>query len=321
MGTENPESGENREKEIEQELEERQARLVKLGAQLRTLREAQKITIAQVAEQTKIQRQYIKSIEDGTIDALPKGPYTRSFHKQYCAYLMADDLWRLYDKLTEDQKVKVPMHEVKEEGVFQTPSPKVFKRHSTWWVYPLVAASLCAAVWLTWNYRADMSSITTSPNSGGTAPIAEAPVSDEQPPEPTVSADAVQSPDTSVDLGWMDGKPAQPTPAPAPAPVSGDQPASPAAAQTLKDNELKVIPLGVVWVKVSQGKSVFFEGIIRVSEDKVYPVSAEEPLRVRYGNPSKSSVQWRGKVTGPLGSGKTPLTQYYWSDGRVTDTK
>ena len=298
-------------------LDERQAEFVKLGSKLKTLREAQKLAIAQISDQTKIQRQYIKSIEDGKLETLPKGPYTRSFLRQYCTYLRAEDLWRAYDALTSDQKVKIPKYEVKEENSFQTTSPKVFKHRSTWWIYALVAVSLVAAAYLTWNYRSDMSSVATNPMGGGTAPVANAPTSDEQPPAPTVSDAAAKNASTSVDLGWMDGKAPQPKAAPAPAPVSGDQP-KPAALQS---NELKIVPLGVVWVKVSQGNTVFFQGIMQVSEDKVYTVSEEEPLRIRFGNPAKSAVEWQGKTSGPLGKDKKPITRYYWSDGKVTDKK
>ncbi|MEG1798854.1 MAG: helix-turn-helix domain-containing protein, partial [Synergistaceae bacterium] len=110
-----------------------------LGAKLRTLREAQNITIQDVSQHTKIQKHYISAIEDGNLELLPKGPYTRSFVKQYCLYLEAADLWPFYDELTKVQKITVPKHEVKDESGYTSAEPTVFKPKSYFWVYLVIA--------------------------------------------------------------------------------------------------------------------------------------------------------------------------------------
>ena len=302
-----------------------------LGAKLKALREAQAISVADVSEHTKIQKHYIAAIEEGNLAALPKGPYTRSFVKQYCTYLEATDLWTFYDELTNSQKVIVPAHEIKEEQSYANAVPTVFKPKSYLWIYIIMAISISAACWITWQYRTDISAVATSPVSGGTASLPEPEKPQESAPEPNpavpVSADAADSSanapqPASVDLGWMDGKKPQPPKPAAPATqaavVSTD--AMQAAAEpTIQKNELKIIPSGTVWIKVSQNRKTMFEGIIKIGEEKSYTVSDSAPLRIRFGNPAKTNVSWGGNTAPPADSGDKPVTRYYWSDGKVTD--
>lgn len=302
-----------------------------LGAKLKALREAQAISVADVSEHTKIQKHYIAAIEDGNLAALPKGPYIRSFVKQYCTYLEATDLWTFYDELTNSQKVVVPAHEIKEEQSYANAEPTVFKPKSYLWIYIIMAISISAACWITWQYRTDISAVATNPVSGGTAVLPEPEKPQESAPEskPAVpaSADAaapsvsVAQP-ASVDLGWMDGKKPQPVKPAAPAaqatPVSADAP-QPTSEPAVQKRELKIIPAGTVWIKVSQNRKTMFEGIIRNGEEKSYTVSDSIPLRVRFGNPGKTNVSWGGNTNPPADSGDKPVTRYYWSDGKVTD--
>ncbi len=310
-----------------------------LGAKLRILREAQNITIPDVSQHTKIQKHYISAIEDGNLDLLPKGPYTRSFVKQYCLYLEAGDLWPFYDELTKVQKVTVPKHELKDESGYTSAEPIVFKPKSYFWIYLVIAVSIAAACWITWQYRSDISSIATAPVDGGTAVAEKNGENPEQPAEPQttpVSDNAIAQPvsasisaatagagqapaPASVDLGWMDGKKPEPK-KPAVKPLSSDTPApAPASTEVKTSGELKIIPVSIVWVKVSQNRKTLFEGIIRPGEDKTYTVTGEIPVRVRFGNPGKTNVQWAGNTSLPSESGDKPVTRYYWQDGNVTD--
>ena len=63
-----------------------------LGRKLRELREAQKLTLDDAWNATKIQKKHLAAIEEGQLDRLPKGPFCRSFLRQYCEYLNARDL-------------------------------------------------------------------------------------------------------------------------------------------------------------------------------------------------------------------------------------
>ncbi|MDF7636659.1 helix-turn-helix transcriptional regulator [Leuconostocaceae bacterium ESL0958] len=58
-----------------------------LRQELKETRVAQKLTLAQVAETTKIKEDYLRAIEEGDEQALPSPFYTRAFAKKYAALL------------------------------------------------------------------------------------------------------------------------------------------------------------------------------------------------------------------------------------------
>lgn len=312
---------------------------IKLGQKLKSIREAQKLEIGEISQQTKIQKHYLNAIEEGRLESLPKGPFARSFVKQYCEILCAQDIWNSYDTLTKVQRTVAPILETIEEKSYSE-TPTVFKSRSFLWVYILIALSVGAAAWITWQYRGDLSNVAANPINGGTstAPegsgVAEPPkpqdiVVSSEVKTPSVSADALPSvvlpvsADTSVDLGWMDGKPLKPKTPPAPAvvlsPDNASAAAQPVQSQTVLAGGIKIVPTGIIWIKASIKGKELFQGIIKPGEEKTFEVSQEAPLRIRYGNPGKSSVIWQGGQTNPVSSGSSPVTRYYWYDGKVTD--
>ncbi len=320
--------------------DDRAEQFIKLGNKLKSIREAQKLEIAEISQQTKIQKHYLAAIEEGNIDLLPKGPFARSFIKQYCEVLSAQDIWNSYDALTKVQIQTTPLPESMEEKAYSE-APKVFKSRSFLWIYVLIALSVGAAAWITWQYRGDLSNVAVNPVDGGTSSAPEGSGAAEPTPEPLpavvteqkaspASSDTVvpalaASGDTSVDLGWMDGKPLKPkTPVKAVVAVSADKISSDASVmpvQSVASGSIKVVPKGVIWIKASVKGKELFQGIIRPGEDKTFEVSQEAPLRIRYGNPGKSSVVWQGSEINPVSGGSKPVTKYYWYDGRVTDNQ
>lgn len=303
---------------------ENQAELLReLGQRLAGIREAQGLSIDEISFHTKIQKRYLTAIEEGELDKLPKGPYVRSFIRQYCDYLSVMDMWQTYDALTKAE-TSASLVSLGTEQDYSSP-PRVFKPTSYWWVYLLVILSLTAAGWITWQYRGDLGNIATSQIDGGTAPITagrdtNAAASADQPvrsDDGAVAAAAVTAtPLPSTDLSWMDGntapRPTAPQPTtPAPAPVVP----APAARGTLA-----ISATGNVWLRVSRDSQLLYQGTIRSGESQSYPVTdAQKPIRVRYGNPANAIVSWNGKTENPLGGSSKPLTRYYWPDGRVTE--
>ena len=295
-----------------------------LGRKLRELREAQGLTLDDAWTATKIQKKHLAVIEEGQLDRLPKGPFCRSFLRQYCGYLNAEDLWDRYDRLTKKENEALKAYRQEETEASYTNSPKIFRHKSYLWVYLIVILSLGAAAWITWQYRGEITSEGTTPLEGGTASM----VAEQKEAPPAASADApVQSQPApapaSVDLGWMDGKPpAAPAPAVSPSPAqtapataAPEQQTPPAAAVPV----IRINPQGVVWIKLSVGKEVLFEGLLKPGETREYSPRADVPLRVRYGNPAKTGVSWFGAAEAPVGPAANPITRYYWYDGRITD--
>src|SRR5262245_5077741 len=69
-----------------------------LGERLRTARERQGITLAQIAAETRILQRYLLALEDGDYHQLPGDVYTRGFVRNYARHLglPADELIELY---------------------------------------------------------------------------------------------------------------------------------------------------------------------------------------------------------------------------------
>lgn len=76
-----------------------------LGDKLRQAREARGITISEVAEQTRISRLYLESIENNDYRNLPGGIFNKGFVKSYAKYVGIDEQEALqdYSKLISEQ--------------------------------------------------------------------------------------------------------------------------------------------------------------------------------------------------------------------------
>ncbi|NLV81467.1 MAG: DUF4115 domain-containing protein [Synergistaceae bacterium] len=300
------------EEKLIKEAEEKKAKFVSLGMKLKKLREAQGISVSDVANHTKIQKHFIASIEEGKFDKLPKGPYLRGFLRQYCAYLSADDLWNTYDALTKEKKVLMISPTTKQEQVVFSVKPKIFKPTPVSLIYFVVVVSVLAAVFITWQFRSSMPFTPKSPMDVKNEFV----ILSEDIQSDAISVDVFEtSADASIDLGWMDGLPSSPV-------VLTKTVDSEQAPQTsvTKGNELKIIPTAVVWIKVSRANKILFEGIIKPDEDKSFTVTEEAPLRVKSGKPGKTSLEWQGKKIESMGDNKVPIVRFYWFDGQITET-
>lgn len=280
-----------------------------LGERLKNIREAQRLTVAEISLITKIQKRYLEAIESGDLSQLPRGPYVRGFIRQYCEFLSAADLWGTYDMLTaapQSQETETP----EPEQDYIEP-PKIFKSPSHWWIYLVVIISLAIAGWITWNYRGEISGLSTSPTDGGTAAASR-----ERRAEENVSADSVASMDQSADanLSWMDGssgtaRTAEPA-------VATEQAGADIAVPTGK-NVLHIVASGNCWMLATSGGQTLFSGTLRSGESKTFTVT-DSSIRVKYGNPGGVSVTWNGETASPLGSENRPVTRTYRQDGSVT---
>ncbi len=312
-------------KETYNEEQKTQIQIKELGARLKSIREAQGLSIADVSNVTKIQKHYLAAIEEGDLDHLPKGPYVRSFIRQYCDHLSAPDIWKSYDVITKRQKAAEPPIPAGDETNYSD-SPKIFKPRSFLWLYLLIVLSLGAAGWITWQYRGDIKTSATSPIDGGTTGT----VREQQPkgPEASLSADEAVPPvsgdtvskDAQTDLSWMDGKQQQPVNQ-ATAEVKDPEPQTGASKQDARPRILRVTAENAyVWTKISQGGKILFEGTMKPGEYKEYEVGLNLPIRVRIGKPGSSSVIWEGKKIFPVAPGDRPATKFFWPDGKITDS-
>lgn len=304
------------------EEQKAQIQIRELGSRLKSIRAAQGLSISDISNVTKIQKHYLSAIEEGNLDLLPKGPYVRSFIRQYCDHLSASDIWNSYDAITKKQKaatLQIPSSDEANYGDFR----KIFKPRSFVWLYIVILLSLGTAGWITWQYRGDITTVATSPIDGGTAGKLREP-NPEKPAVP-LSADKaltnvtglsgdVTSKDEQTDLSWMDGAQQQPG-SKTEEPKLQNGVTGQAALRSLKVTAENAS----VWAKISQGETILYQGTMKSGEYKEYEVTSGLPIRVRLGNPGKTSIIWEGKKIYPVASDNKATTRLFWPDGKITD--
>ncbi|WP_182917121.1 helix-turn-helix domain-containing protein [Bacillus sp. PK3_68] len=77
--------------------------MTELGNRLREAREAKGLSLADVQEMTKIQKRYLKGIEEGNYELMPGKFYVRAFIKQYAEAVGLD-----HEQLFEEYKNEIP---------------------------------------------------------------------------------------------------------------------------------------------------------------------------------------------------------------------
>jgi cytoskeletal protein RodZ len=313
---------ESKKNDLENDLinkeEESKSKFVVLGSKLRKLREAQNISLAEVADHTKIQEHFIAAIEEGKLEILPKGPYLRGFLRQYCSYLSADDLWDTYDNLTGEQTVQFISLKKRQGQVEYSSKPKIFKQRPLPIIYTVIFLSFLAAAFVTWQLRPAAPISAKIPTEGGNVFSV---VSQDAELDNLSTDIVVPLTEVSVDLGWMDGNPEE---KPAEQPVSAILSSDVALASTndsTAKNELRIVPSALVWIRVSHADKILFQGLIKQGEDKTFTVTEDAPLRLKSGKPKETGLVWQGKTIDSMGDFRVPVVRYYWIDGTVTETE
>ena len=257
-----------------------------IGAKLRQERVSQGLTIADIANETRIAPRFLNVIEAGDFAQLPSLIFTRNFVKQYAISLKLDP-----DPLLAE----LPKHD---EATVQLPEPPARSRSSSYhrdralrsmgtsaaWVLLAGGAGFAAYVHFNHTLRneARPASAVTEPrplsarsgsgvqgNQEAASPLADAaPLA---PPQSRASGDAskpiVQSPPAQADSS---------------APVQVSMTAHQAA-----------------WVQITADGKPAFTGTLQSNETK--QVAALEQVKIVTGNAGGLSISLNGKMLDPLG--------------------
>jgi cytoskeleton protein RodZ len=83
-----------------------------VGSELKSEREKRKITLAQIAAETRISLRYLQSLEEGRYGDLPGGIYNRAFLRAYCESIHLDqrEIIRRYEEEVAPHPEKPPKH-------------------------------------------------------------------------------------------------------------------------------------------------------------------------------------------------------------------
>lgn len=110
---------------------------IKVGTFLKKKREADKLSINDVASKTKINLNILKHLEANALDQLPNKTYVKGFVKSYCKLLSIDInealdlLEKTYNPEDEDSNEKAETSKIKKEDIPATPKPQATPTQSS----------------------------------------------------------------------------------------------------------------------------------------------------------------------------------------------
>ena len=96
-----------------------------LGNELRAARAKKNISLERIAEETRINPRYLRSLEEGKYHDLPGGMYNRAFLRAYCEYVGVDpkEMIRRYESETATVGDKAPKTKSKPFRPVSYPQP------------------------------------------------------------------------------------------------------------------------------------------------------------------------------------------------------
>lgn len=329
-----------------EEHTERKSDLYLLGAQLKEIREAARMTLEDVSAATHVRAVILQAIEEGRIDDVNSAPvYLRGFVKTYCSHLDAMDIWDKFSvRLPRAESPSV--EESFDANVDLTEPREVHTRPSMLWVYIVLVIAVLAALFLVWRQMSSgegESGFFLKFNDRGrqeqpaqTEPAKQEPETKPEPePAPTPEPEPAASPisaepmsETSADEIAVSFDISPDVTEPAAQPASVDLSWFDGAGTAPEDRPITVVqseipdqrllievrePLRLI---VRQGGDVLTRRNMTAGGTRSYDVTAPTPVSMSIG--SRADVTWYGVRYSPIGSDDGPLALIFYPDGTVT---
>ena len=283
-----------------------------LGTKIRQERERQGLALDQIAAQTRIRPAYLQAIESDRLEAIPGGFFSRSFVRQYAAFLKMDanqveleleamtpkpvDTVRVDKVLTDYRPTTGPVLGMASEGdesEFTTDSSYLRdpKTGMPWIAFATVLI-VASVGFLTWQRRPELFSFgapvsTAAPANPQTQEAASTPAST----EPPASAAPVLVEATAAE-GSTPIVPSSPLPEPA---IPAQAPASAPASAV----DFRVSASSDAWIEVVIDGKRAFTGVLTPRAPRNWVATAE--ARILTGNAGALNVELNGKDIGPVG--------------------
>lgn len=246
-----------------------------IASELKAQRENRKISLSQIAADTRISLRHLQSLEEGRFNDLPGGMYNRAFLRAYCESLNLDqaEILRRY----EAEVLPHPEKPAKSKSHI----PSTFRIHPVMiWSLMLVVSG--TGIFLSRKWIGAVFSPYFSGSSG-------AQVSNLPPKQPEAAPQRA------------------PLPAPLPEPAEVEAAAPDAAAGALPATaptpaagfRLEVTAKEKCWVSINSDGSPVFSRVIEPGETQSF--SAAQSLSIKVGNAGGVSLRINGKSAKPLG--------------------
>lgn len=272
-----------------------------IASELKAQRENRKISLAQIAADTRISMRHLQSLEEGRFNDLPGGMYNRAFIRAYCESLELDqgEILQRY----EAEVLPHPDKPLKSKTKSHIPSSTRIHPVAIWSLVFVISAT---GIFLSRKWIAAV----FSPYFSGTSATAVSDVPPKQPVSPPAPETKVSipAPPAEVPISTEAGSPAGTTAqeasaaggssaaASSPAPLLPAAPAATASAHALR---LEISGKEKSWVSVTRDGSPIFSKVMEPGE--VQSFDADEKLYIIVGNAGGISLKINGKVAKPLG--------------------
>lgn len=252
-----------------------------IGGRLREERLRQGLSLAQIADYTKIRRCFLEAIEGDEFEKLPGGFFTRSFVRQYARLLDLDDS-EIEADLEEQLGPAPPALEVQAAvrppaEALRRPIADLGDRRLLYPVGLIVIALACSAVYAWWQRTQRLAELSNPPARPVSQPIG-----------------AVQ--------------PALGASTPAPASSTAARPAAAASSSDSGDPAVQTPPQALTaeisaarpaWVRVTADEKVVFTGTLEPNQTRTF--RGAHAISLITGNAGALDVRLNGKPLGPLG--------------------
>jgi cytoskeleton protein RodZ len=286
--------------------------MASVGEILRRERERQGLPLADIAQQTRIKKQYLEAVERDDFESLPGRFFARSFTTQYAERLGVNNA-ELAAALDRQVATAQPPPVTGKEVVSGTgwayqeysvdPMPEgsasaINARKMTASIVMLVAVVIaCGAIFWLWQ-RSQLSSTSASTGlSEGSrtaqdvAPPAVQPAPVAEPPAALVTPETQTAAPTPAPTS-------APTPTPAPSPTPAPAEATPQVPASGKIS-LAIVAKEDTWLRITVDGKVILAAVLARGEQRV--AAASENAKVLLGNAGGVDIRFNGSDIGTIG--------------------
>ena len=245
--------------------------MASFGENLRRERELRGVTLAELAEVTKVSLRYLTALEQDQFDQLPGGIFNRGFVRAIARYLGLDEReWvGAYARAAQEEP------EILARYAPSLPPPSTARRSAATFVLLLIlfSAALFAVHSVRTRRAAETIPALTSPTPA--TPATHSTLAQPASVSPRPVAEAAERQESS------------------PLPLS-----APSAAEV--ELHLQVFAIEDAWVSVSSDGRAFYEGLMKPGETRVFRAASKIDLRT--GNASAMVLTLNGETLAPLGN-------------------
>jgi cytoskeleton protein RodZ len=277
-----------------------------VASELKSEREKRKISLAQIAADTKISLHYLESLEAGRYDDLPGGIYNRAFLRAFC------------ESLDLDQKEMIQRYEAEISPIPEkTPKPKghVSPQVSSLKISPVIVWSLmllisATGLFFSRKWIAEVFSPYFSHAPAATVQLKQPTATIVSPPGEASTGGASSSAELSVlsDTGKAKPSPIPQSQIPAPTlesvaqaatiPEVGESTSTPLNASTIS-LRLQIVGTEECWISIDRDGSPVIRKLLEPGETQSF--NAAEKFFIVLGNAGGVHLRINGKPTKTLG--------------------